>query len=339
MKMKISITTIAAEMGVSPTTVSRALNNSPKISDKRRREIKEFAKKNGFSLRPFAKRSTNICVLICTTSPDENIFSTYTDHVIAGATRYCSNAGLELSIFAQSHQRLNATDPIKELFRRGVNGVIVINAYDNSTFIRKFESEKLPYCCLISGNTEYPEHILGIENKTPAIQATEYLINVGHRNIAFICGDSHVQAHLDRLEGYKTAMEKAGLEALDVGTPAASGTESGFKTTRELLARHPKTTAIFAPSDELCDGIRAALYGMRLRIPEDISLIGCDNSIRAEYFAPPLTVIDTPNEKLGYTAAAWVHAQITDYDTPRPASESRAEGRLLIRETTAPPRT
>jgi len=87
---KNSIVTLAEELGVTPSTVSRALNDSPKISQTRRKQIKELALKRNFKLRDFAPRITNICVLICTTTPEEDLFSTYTDQVINGVNRYCN---------------------------------------------------------------------------------------------------------------------------------------------------------------------------------------------------------------------------------------------------------
>ena len=339
MKKKITITSIARELGVSPATVSRALNDSPKISDLKRREIKEFARQNNFFLRNSTKRTTNLCVLVCTVSPNENVFSTHTGQIAAGANRYCNENDLELSVFSQTHDHLNTTDPVKELFHRGANGVVVIHAHDDSDFIGKFEEEKLPYCCLISGSSKYPDRILSIDNKTPAIQAINHLIHLGHRHIGFIYSDIHSPAHLERLDGYRTAMENENLEPIIINIiPGLAGTEMGFEAARELLAHHSQTTAIFTTSDELAIGARAALYNLRLRIPEDISIISCDGSTNTRYFSPALTVIDTPNEKLGYTAAAWVHAQIIDFDTPIPNREPWMESRLLLRESTAPPR-
>jgi DNA-binding LacI/PurR family transcriptional regulator len=169
---KTTITTLAEELGVTPSTISRALNDSPKISEARRREVRELARKRGFQLRDFATRITNLCVLICTTTPEEDLFSTYTDQVINGVNQYCNKNSLELSIFSSPTDRLNRMNTVKEQLRRGVNGVVILNARDNSTFIQTLEKAQIPYCCLISGNPKFPDRILTINNRAltaPAI--------------------------------------------------------------------------------------------------------------------------------------------------------------------------
>ena len=107
---------MAEELGVTPSTISRALNDSPKISETRRKEIKELARQRGFRLRDFTTRITNLCVLICTTTPEEDLFSTYTDQVINGVNQYCNNNSLELSVLSAPNDRLNRMNRSKSCF-------------------------------------------------------------------------------------------------------------------------------------------------------------------------------------------------------------------------------
>lgn len=337
----LSICTLAEELGVSPSTVSRALNDSPRISEARRREVKELALKRGFNLRNFAPRITNLCVLICTTSPKENLFSTYTDQVINGVNHYCNQNSLELSIFSTTVDRLNETDTVKEFFRRSVNGIIIINATKDSSFINDLEKEKLPYCCLICGNPKFPDHILTIDNRSLAFKGTEHLIHLGHKHIAFLADHDH-QAHIDRRKGYEDAMREAGnpipAHAMPPANVETNGMEVGFKATEQLLSEHPEITALFAVSDDLIAGAHSAIHRRGLKVPDDISLLGCDDAPHAEFWRPALTVIDIPNQRLGHAAAAWTHQQIQGTANPRPPKEPWTEGQLIVRQSTAPPR-
>lgn len=341
---KGSIYTLADELGVSPSTVSRALNNSPKISEKRRREIKELAREKGFKLRDFAPRLTNICILICTTSNDETIISSYSEEIINGVNRYCTDRELELSIFSSPIEKLNRINVVKELFRRNVDGVIVVNATDECTFIAQLESEKIPYCCLLSGNPDFPKNILTVNNEDLAERAVSYLIQLGHRNIAFLHSGPHNPAQTNRFKGYRNALAKAGLTvnadyAPEIPeTPSLTGIEYGYQATAELLSAHPEVTAIFAASTELCIGVRSACHRKGIRIPDDLSLLGCDNSVQAEYFCPSLTVIDIPNKQIGEAAAAWIHQRLKGKGSLRPPAEPWMHGNLIIRESTALPR-
>ena len=138
----VTIFSLAEELGVNASTVSRALNNSPKISEKRRREIKDLAALRGFKLRDFSPRLTNICILLCTGTNDDTVFSDFTAQVMNGVNRYCSEHDLELSIFSSPREKLNNMNVVKELFRRSTDGLIILNANSDCTLIDQFEKEK-----------------------------------------------------------------------------------------------------------------------------------------------------------------------------------------------------
>jgi LacI family transcriptional regulator len=338
---KPTIYTLAKELGTSPSTVSRALNNSPKISETRRREIKELARRHGFKLRDFSPRLTNLCVLVCTGTSEETIFSDYTDQVINGVNRYCNEKDLELSIYSSPREKLNSLDVVKELFRRNVDGVIVLNANSKCSFIEQIEKEKLPCCCLLSGNPQFPDNILSVDNKIPARKAVDYLIQIGHRHIGFLYSAPNNQAQIDRLDGYKAALQGASIPLREAyipempTSPETTGIEYGFQAATRLLDIRPEITALFAASTDLAAGARSAFYRKNLAVPGDISLIGCDDNPHAEYFCPPLTVVDIPNFRLGQSAAAWTHRKIAGRNPEKPPHEPWMEGRLIIRETTA----
>ena len=341
---KGSIYTLAEELGVSPSTISRALNNSPKISEKRRREIKDLAQKRGFKLRDFAPRLTNLCILICTDGKEETIFSSYTEQVMNGVNKYCTEQELELSIYSSPREKLNHINIVKELFRRNADGVIVLNANDDCSFIAQLEDENLPYCCLLSGNPQFSKNILTVNNEILAERAVAYLIQLGHRNIAFLHSAPHNPAQQDRLKGYRNALTKAHLPITATYIPevpptfSVTGIEHGFQATTQLLSKHPEITALFAASTDLSIGARSAFYRKGLRIPEDISLLGCDNSPETEYFCPPLTVVDIPNDRIGLTAAAWIHQRLQGEGADQPPCDPWMQGSLIVRESTAPPR-
>ncbi|MGE4490723.1 MAG: substrate-binding domain-containing protein, partial [Kiritimatiellales bacterium] len=110
-----------------------------------------------------------------------------------------------------------------------------------------------------------------------------------------------------------------------------------FMATTRLLDECPEITAIFAASNDLITGARSAIYRKGQYVPKDISLIGCDDSPHAEYFCPPLTVIDIPNIRIGQTAAAWIHQKIDGNASIHPPREPWMEGHLIIRESTGSP--
>jgi len=338
----ITIYSLAEELGVSAATVSRALNNSSRISEKRRLQVKELAEKKGFQLRAFAPRMTNICLLLVSSYEVTNIISDYTAEVLNGASRYCQENEVELSLFSATRDKLNNMNVVKELFRRSAYGVILLNSNRKCTFIEQFEKEKVPYCCLLSDNPAFPDHTLTVDNENLAERAVDYLLQLGHRNIAYLHSAPNNPGQLDRLQGYRNVHTRNGhpineeLIPSPIPYQSISGMEIGYQATTKLLQTNPEVTAIFAASSELADGMHLACNRKGLRIPEDISLLVCDNPPRAEYTCPPLSVVDIANDRFGAAAAAWVHQKLQGQDMPVP-SAPWMKANLIIRESTAPP--
>ena len=340
----VTIYSLADELGVSAATVSRALNNSPRISEKRRLQVKDLAEKRGFQLRAFAPRMTNICLLVVRSNDATKMISDYTAEVLNGASRYCQENEVELSLFSATRDKLNNMNVVKELFRRSADGVILLNSNKKCTFIEQFEKVKVPYCCLLSDNPAFPDHTLTVDNKNLAQRAVDYLLQLGHRNIAYIYSAPNNPGQLDRLQGYRNAHTRSGHPINEALIPSpkpyqsSSGLEMGYQTTTKLLQTNPEVTAIFTASSELADGVLLACNRKGLRIPEDISLLVCDNPPRSEYSCPPLSVVDIANDRFGAAAAAWVHQQLQGQQTHVP-SEPWMKANLILRESTAPPRS
>ena len=145
---------------------------------------------------------------------------------------------------------------------------------------------------------------LNFDNFTGGLLATQHLITLGHRRIAFITGDpAHPDAN-DRLRGYRTALEQADIpfEAALV-VPGEYHEVSGQQAVDRLLASHQQFTAIFAANDQMAFGAALALHRHSLRVPEDISLVGFDDLPSALYAIPPLSTIHHPAYELGQLAA------------------------------------
>ena len=339
---KTTIYSLADELSVSAATVSRALNNSPRISEKRRLQVKDLAERRGFKLRAFAPRMTNICLLLVGSIDTTNIISDYSAEVLNGASRYCRENEVELSLFSASRDKLNNMNVVKELFRRSADGVILLNCNNKCTFIEQFEKEKVPYCCLLSENSAFPNNTLTVDNKNLAERAVDYLLQLGHRNIAYLYSAPNNPGQLDRLKGYRNAHTSRGIPINEDFIPAPNrsftGLEMGYQAANKLLQTNPEITAIFASSSELGDGIHLACNHQGLSIPEDISLLICDNPPRSEYSCPPMSVVDIANDRFGAAAAAWVHQKLQGQKT-HASSEPWMKANLIIRESTAPPRS
>jgi LacI family transcriptional regulator len=173
---------------------------------------------------------------------------------------------------------------------------------------------------------------LGIDNRKGAYEGIRHLIELGHRRIAHIAGPTSHPDAIERLEGYRAALEDANIpfdpSLITVGDYME---QSGVLAVESLLARGALFTAIFAANDQMAYGASVALYRRGIRVPHDVSLVGFDDLPSSSYFTPPLTTVRQPGPEMGWEAARLVLALLEGYNyTPEPLST-----RLVVRESTA----
>lgn len=338
---KITIYTLSKELGFSPATISKALNNSPEISASTAEKIRKTAENLGFRPRPMASRTTNICALIQTPDTNTSCFSPYTVDVMKGMMDYLQENELEFSLFSDETARLNGGLLLRQLGRRNVNGAVVINTSEDSTFYSEFDKNNFPYCSLLTNSGKTTRNLLTIDNTNAAFRAVEYLIQLGHRKIATIVTPAHGVTGRDRLAGYQNALQQAGI-TIDPAWIIKSETEQdglafGYQGTLALLKSRPGITALFVMGERVAIGAMHAFYQMSLSCPKQVSLIACDDTPETPYLNPPLTVMRIPNQKLGYAAASWVHRMITGANGHQHPQEPWMRGELVIRDSTARP--
>ncbi len=338
---KTTIFTLSKDLGVSPATISKALNNSPEISLKTAEKIRRAAQEKGFTPRPMASRTTNICALIQTPSADASCFAPYTIEVMQGMMDYLQNQELEFSLYSESLSDLNNGLILRRLGRRNINGAVLINTDEESRFYEEFDKNLFPYCNLLTNNGKTNRNLLTVDNTDAAFRAVEYLIQLGHRNIATIVTPAHNVTGKERLAGYKKAIEQARIpidpSLIIRSEKDQNGLDFGHRRTLDLLKARPDVTAMLVMGEHVAIGAMHAISQLKLSIPQDISLITFDDAPEASYLNPPLTVMRIPNRKLGHAAARWVHDMITGANGHEVVNEPWMRGELVIRESTAPP--
>jgi LacI family transcriptional regulator, repressor for deo operon, udp, cdd, tsx, nupC, and nupG len=150
---------------------------------------------------------------------------------------------------------------------------------------------------------QIPLPTVGIDNVQAAADATQHLVDLGHRDIAFIGGPKDFTLCQERLKGFKRVMRKAGLKVSAVQVQFGEfKLASGYEQVKRLIAGGSQPTALFCANDEIAMGAMKALREHKLRIPEDISIMGFDNLDIADYCTTPLTTIHQPRREMGRTA-------------------------------------
>jgi LacI family transcriptional regulator len=176
---------------------------------------------------------------------------------------------------------------------------------------------------------------IGATNWSGGLSATEHLISLGHRRIGLIAGPKSLLCSRARLDGYRAALEAAGIEEQMI-VPGDFMHESGFAGGAELLDRAHPPTAIFASSDTMALGAYEAARRRGLRVPDDVSIVGFDDLPESRWSSPPLTTVRQPLAEMGAQAARTALRLARGEDIEVPRVELATE--LVVRDSTAPPK-
>ena len=225
------------------------------------------------------------------------------------------------------------------ILERNIDGIIIAGKVPD-TLIHSINKYSLPTTFvdyLPSFQFKYSSVL--IDNIDGGIKATEHLINLGHKNIAFICGDiKHPSLH-DRFDGYKKALRKAGIKFnrdLCITDEIYTGKDNGCSAAKKLLAKKIKFTAIFTCNDAMAIGTMQCLKSLGYKIPEDISIVGFDDVDAAKTLSPPLTTIRVPKEDLGIEALKVLHDQMKRLNAKSKNKIIPVE--LIVRNSTSKPK-
>ncbi|PZF91673.1 LacI family DNA-binding transcriptional regulator [Micromonospora deserti] len=340
---------VARLAGVSTATVSRALRGLPTVSAATRRRVVAAAEQLEYAVSPSASRlaggrTGTIAVVV------PRITRWFFGIVVEAVEEFLNQAGYDLLLYnlggrEQIRQRVLRT---ANLHKR-VDAVMLVATPLRAAELTALARLDLPGVIISSGTVVPGWPCVRIDDVAAARTATRHLLDLGHRRIAHISGDPDDElaftTHLDRRHGYREALRAAGLDpdpSLDIESQFTI--DGGARATEELLRRGDPPTAIFAACDEMAMGAISALRDAGLRVPQDVSVIGIDNHDLAGVLG--LTTIAQPAAEQGVLAARILLDPLggrslkpsvgPGHDPP--GSPVILPTRLVVRESTAPPR-
>jgi LacI family transcriptional regulator len=217
------------------------------------------------------------------------------------------------------------------------DGVILVLTRPTETQLGQLRSAGIPLVVIDPVNTP-PADIpsVGATNWAGGIAATEHLLDLGHRRIAAITGPSDMLCSLARLDGYRSALDRAGVGYDPALVRYGDFThEGGFARAVELLDMPEPPTAIFAGSDQQAFGVYEAARIHGLRIPQDLSIVGFDDLPVTRWASPPITTVRQPLAEMGSVAAGMLGDLIDG--KPLPSTRVELSTDLIVRESTAAP--
>jgi len=310
---KVSIRDVAAHAGVSVTTVSHVLNEAPgkRITDATRARVKQAADELGYAPSSVARnlrlQRSQMLALIS----DEIATTPYAGRMILGAQEAASKAGWLLMLVNTGFDSEFEAAEIRALRQRQVDGFLYATMYHREVVLPE-AIDGVPTVLLDARSDDLSVPSVVPDEVGGGRTATEELIRHGHTRIGFLNNVDDIPATRGRLEGYRAALDDAGLvfdQRLVV--EGSSDTEGGLQTARKLLSATDRPTALFCFNDRMAMGAYHAAAELGLRIPEDLSLVGFDNQeLIAEGLRPVLTTVALPHYEMGAWAVETLIARI-----------------------------
>jgi len=309
MPEKITIGQIADQCGVSISSVSLALNNKPGVSEAMRSQIKDVARNMGYSVKPLVtsihhKKLNTLGLLVKTEPgllPPSNPFYS---RVIAGVDEACKDLGLNLLFSMLPVDENNCPQKIPQFIKSNMaDGFLMVGAFLDETISSILDQWTVPIV-LVDGYSDTERYDMVVsDNFGASYQAVEHLIGLGHKHIALVGGDADCYPSLrERRNGYLRAMKEHGLENTYLANFNISKSQGENETT-DLLKENPQITAIFAINDNIAISAIHAAQRMGLNVPQDISVIGYDDTDLATGISPQLTTMHVDTLAMGQGAA------------------------------------
>lgn len=312
---------VAARAGVGRGTASRVINGSRRVSQTSQEAVQRAVEELGYvpnqAARALVRQRTDTVAFVAAVTDDRGFWEDpFYSPLIRGASAVLTAEGIQLLLaIAQSrqeHAQLNAF-----LAARHVDGVLLSSLHDGDPLPARLDASAIP-TVLVGAPTGYtPAYGVDLDNAAGARHAAQHLTERGRRRLAVITGPLGIQASVDRWRGFRDALAEAGL----VPGPVAHGDftrASGAEAMRQLLAHHGDIDAVFAASDLMAAGALDILREFGRRVPDDVAVVGFDDTWLAAAADTPLTSIRQPLEEMGREAARLMLARLRQDDIPEP---------------------
>ncbi len=293
---------VALAAGVSEATVSHVVNKSKYVSPELEARVLAAIKKYDYHPSTIArsmvtKRSNHVAMLV------NDLKNPRYAAIAEAMQKTAANYGYIVSIIDFNSFEMD-NNQVMDLISRNIDGIFVATYTDDlKPALDKAMSSGIK---VISAVKEF-----GIVLNTDYVPSLDEMMKdlkgLGHERVAYISGYSIKESQHSKFEAFKSAVRKYGMEEdtaliVDGKPPYRADFRAGYDGAKELLERKARMTAIFAVNDLAAIGVLAALREEGLHVPEDISIVGCDNIDMAEFMDPPLSTLDVPKEKMGEAA-------------------------------------
>jgi DNA-binding LacI/PurR family transcriptional regulator len=337
-KMKTTtIYDVAKEAGVSIASVSNAINGKGNIGKKKREEIFKVMERLQYQPSVIAsalmgKKTFTLGLLI----PD--VSNPFFSEIARSVEDLAHHAGYSVIVCSTDNKDERVEKYIRLLEQKSVDGIIIGTGVENTEILLQLAEKSVPIIMIAREVSAMSVHSVLTDDFKGGSLAAQHLLKLGHRRMAVLSENFKVSSSVERVKGFKFALFEAGLtiEADDI-LSCESTIKDGKRAAAELIRRGNSPTALFCCNDMLAIGALQAAKEAGVRVPEELSVIGFDNTILSTVTNPMLTTIAQPMEQMVKLAFDLLISSYSDQeDTIKQRIVMQPE--LIVRESTSKPK-
>ena len=334
--MPVSIREVAADAGVSVATVSNVLNRPEIVARPTRDRVNASIRELGFvrnesarQLRAGRSRTIGLVVL--------DVANPFFTDLARGVEDEANKAGLAVILCNSDDQERKEKRYLELLEEHRVQGVLITPVVNAGSRLTRLQRRGTPVVLVDSRSPSRGQCSVAVDDVLGGDLAVSHLLSAGHEDIAYACGPQTIRQVADRLEGAGRALARVGrpataLHVIEAGSlNVAAGQKAGAEIAALPAAAMP--TAVFCANDLIALGVLQEMTRNRIRVPEDIAIVGYDDIDFAAAAAVPLTSVRQPRQQLGRTAARMLLAEAAS-DEAHQHQQVIFEPELIIRQST-----
>ncbi|MBW5447782.1 substrate-binding domain-containing protein [Cohnella sp. CFH 77786] len=310
--MKATIYDIAKEAGVSITTVSQVINGKGKISEERRKEIFRIMERLHYQPSVIAaaltgKKTYTLGLIV----PD--ISNPFFAEMARAVEDQGHRSGYSLMICSTDNKDDRVQSYLTLMRKKRVDGIIIGTGMDDERMLNPLVEAGIPIVLIAREMPSQAVHTVIVDDGVGGGLVARHLLEQGHRRMAILAEHPKVSSSRNRIIGFKQAVDEAGMILENNGIRYCDYTvEDGKRKALELLGEAVRPTALFCCNDLLAIGALQAAKELDIRVPDQLSVVGFDNTILASVTDPPLTTVAQPIERMGKIAVDLLMQELTD---------------------------
>jgi LacI family transcriptional regulator len=301
-----TINDIARLAGISKKTVSRVINRSPLVRPQTREKVEALMRKHAYAPDPMARglafRKSFLIGMVY-----DNPNAEYVVNMQSGALDSLRGSGFELVVHPCDSRNSDYVETVRTfVVQQRLHGVILVpRVSEDQDLVDMLREVGCRYARIGAIELDDAAHMVTTNDREGAVEVAKYLETLGHRHIGLITGPRRYLSARERGGGFLETLRKHGVKVPDRYVAEGGYTfESGVACAERLLALTPRPTAVFTLNDEMAAGVYKAAYRLGIRIPEQLSVVGFDDSPIASRLWPSLTTVRLPIREMGSSAAS-----------------------------------